>query len=627
MLFGEYLLERGKLSSSEVDLVCNIQKKSTVPIGQLAVDNKFMSLADVLSVRSNQQSTGAMFGEVAVRLDILKPRQVEALLELQKDLRPYFGELLVKNNLMSEEEFIAHLRQFKTNQAADLPETSATIVAVVDIRKESLFKLQNEFLRRGYNVITELFSPESFLNLPSLKPGFVVMDVSNRRMEKLDALMKIREARGTDEFRVLAIADKLNAGDREAAALAGITEIVPTKADPVNIVSYIHSLLAGLSDSRTGKVLLVDDSFTALKLMSHCLEKERYETYLASSGEEALSFLEKSVPDLILTDIFMPGMNGIELCKIIKNNPKTRNIPVVAVTTAKSILRLKEALEAGASDYMIKPFQHDELLARVRSHIKTKRLIDELQNSKRELLYSNEKLGEANNRKIEFLATVAHDLRTPLTSIQTYSELLGMKNVAINDQKEFVEIIRLEVMRMSGLIKNYLDISRMESAAGIYAKADVDLSAMAAYFAKIYDTMAKKKSILFTSSIKIPDLTVTGNKERLEQVLANLLDNAVKYTQPGGKITFSLSQITAENRKLAEITVSDNGIGIAPDAKQFLFKKFHYLHDGTESVNGLGLGLAICKEIVDGHGGKIELESEPDKGSTFRVTLPLGKGV
>ncbi|MBI3795236.1 MAG: response regulator [Nitrospinae bacterium] len=621
MLFGEYLLALGKLKPKDVARVCNIQEKSVLPIGKLAVDNKFMTLADVLTICSHQKKSGALFGEVAINLNILKPRQVDALLELQGELRPLFGEILVKDGLMSEAEFLEHLRSFKANELS-APRTASPIVALVDVDKQNLFRMQSELMELGFNVVAQTFGADSMASLPSMNPAFVVIDISRERQEKLSALARLRATENFGPVRLLAMSDKLDAGEREAATAAGIGEIVPSGSNPRNIVAYIHGLLSGTTSAHTGKILLVDDSQTALRLMFHCLERENYETYLAKSGEEALRILKQNIPDLVLTDIYMPGMSGVELTELIKKNPETHSVPVVAVTTAKSISKLKEALFAGAVDYIVKPFQPDELLARVRSHIKTKRLMDEMEKSKKELLITNEKLAEANNKKIEFLAMVVHDLRAPLTSIQTYSELLGMSGTSMEDQKEFVGIIKTEVTRMSGLIKNYLDVSRIESATGIHSKTEVNIGEMASYFAKIFSTIAKKKSLQFASDFKDPDMVVTGNKEKLEQVFSNLLDNAVKYTPVGGKISFELSSTKIKNKKMAKIIVSDTGVGISPDAKQYIFKKFHFLHDGSAESSGLGLGLSICREIVEWHGGTIDVISEPGEGATFQVLIP-----
>ncbi len=624
MLFGEYLVSKGRISQKDVEGICSIQKKSILPMGKLAVDNKFLSLADVFTIRAQQRQTGQKFGEVAINLNMLKPRQVDSLLELQKELRPFFGELLVSNSVMAEEEFLEELREFQRTQGGQ-SFRRAMMVALVDVEPGNIFALHNSFARLGYEVIPEAFSPDSFHALMERNPDFLVIDLSMRKEEKFKALRDIRTDYPMDGFMALALVGKLTPADKESAANAGITEFAPVTASPKNIARYVQGIFESVERERAGKLLLVDDSPTVLRLMSHFLENEGYETYLAQSGEEALKMLEKITPDMVLTDLHMPGMSGIALCRAIKQLPKTRNVPVVLVTTAKAIARLKEALDSGASDYILKPFQQDELLARVRSHIKTKRMIDELHSSRRDLLVSNEKLADANNLKTEFLATVAHDLRTPLTSIRTYSELLEMQSVPLETQKEFVGIIKNESIRMAGLIRNYLDISRMESGADMYLKQEVDLAVMANYFASVYSMMAQNKSVRFKSSVPKTPVIFMGDKDRFEQVLANLLDNAVKFTPAGGTITLELKTAGSKTKKYAEITVSDTGRGIEPGAQRYLFKKFHHLHNENQPIKGTGLGLSICKEIVERHGGKIELQSEYGKGATFRILVPLAE--
>jgi len=622
LLFGEYLVSKGAISQKDVAKICNIQLKSVKPVGKLAVDNKFLSLADIFTIRSHQRSTGQKFGEVAINLNFLKPRQVQSLLQLQKDLKPFFGELLVSNAILSEEEFLKELKAFQESQDFLKTRTNRKIV-IVDMDRENLSELKDSFNRLGHEVIAMDFAPDEFRSLMEKWPDFVILNLSKRKDEIFKVLRQARKDLPVEEFRILALMDKLTPADKHNAANAGIVEFAPANALPANIVQYAKGIFESLEMELAGKVLMVDDSQTVLRLMSFFLENEGYETYMASSGEEALAMLEKISPDLVLTDLHMPGINGIELCRRIKLTPKTRNVPVVMVTTAKAISRLNEALDSGANDYMVKPFQRDELLARVRSHIKTKRLIDELQTSRRKLLVSNEKLADANNKKTEFLSTVAHDLRTPLTSIRTYSELMGMQNVPIETQKDFVEIIKSEAIRMSGLIRNYLDISRMESGAAIYRKQEVDLAEMVNYFSRIYSKMSQNKNVDFTSTVPRHPVLLMGDKGRLEQVLANLLDNAVKFTPAGGTITLKLAVASNKAKKFAEICVSDTGQGILPEAQQFIFKKFHQMYNKFQSIEGAGLGLAICKEIVDGHGGKIELQSEYGHGATFRVLMPM----
>ncbi|MBI5178776.1 MAG: response regulator [Nitrospinae bacterium] len=622
MLFGEYLVSRGKLKSKDVEGILHIQKKSAVPIGKLAAEKKFLTLADVFTIRAHQKTTGNRFGEVAVNLDLLKPRQVDTLLDLQNVLRPFFGELLVQNNMITQEEFLEELRAFRATLGKQ-PGTLVSRIAIIDVEPARLFAMYNALTRMGYEVFPEPFSPDVVRRLMEERPQFVIVDLSSKKDDKLRALERARAEHPMDEVKILALVDKLAPADRERAQNAGIAEFAPASALAENIAQFVHGTLASAEKEKAGTVLLVDDSHTVLRLMSFFLEQERYETYLAATAEEAQALLEKVSPDLVLTDLHLPGMNGIELCRAVKQNPKTRDVPVVLVTTAKAITRLKEALDSGASDYIVKPFQQDELLARVRSHIKTKRLIDELQRSRKELLVSNEKLAEANNKKTEFLATVAHDLRTPLTSIRTYSELLGMKNTPIDAQKEFVQIIQSEAIRMAGLIKNYLDISRLESTAASHRKEEFDLAQMVEYFAKIYSTMAKNKQVKFKSSVAKGVVTLMGDKEQFEQVLSNLLDNAVKFTPAQGLITLGLTVAEKGARRFAEITVGDSGKGIPKDAQQYLFKKFHYLHNEYQPIKGTGLGLAICKEIVERHGGKIDVDSEEGKGATFRVIVPL----
>ncbi|MBI5638772.1 MAG: hybrid sensor histidine kinase/response regulator [Nitrospinae bacterium] len=622
MLFGEFLVHKGVLSAEEVDRVLLLQRKIAIPLGKLALERSLLTLADIFQIRGQQRKTDSKFGDIAIKLNLLKPRQVDSLVELQKAIKPFVGELLVREGVLGEDALLALLREFKA-QYGKPPSPHTRRIALVGLELSVMLNLKNNLTKLGHEVLTENFTVGDLRQMVEDAPDYIVLNLVENKKESLDKLKALRTKHPGFNPKMLALVAQLNPDDRERSIAAGIADFVPATAAAANIAQYIHSILDSTSREEAGKILLVDDSPTVLRLTSFYLEGSGYESLLASTGEEALAILEKVQPDLVLSDVLMPGMDGIELCRRIKLNPKTRNVPVLIITTSKEAGRMREALDSGASDYISKPFQQEELLARVRSHIRTKRLIDELQASRGELLTVNEKLAEANNRKTEFLSTVAHDLRTPLTSIRTYSELLSFPNVTIDTQKEFIGIIQNEALRMAGLIRNYLDISRVEAGSALYEKQAVDLRELAAYFAKIYATMAANKSIRFTSAIPDGPVMFLGDKEHFEQVISNLLDNAVKFTPANGAISLEMNITRKRARDYAEMLVRDTGPGIPADAQEVIFKKYHHLPSENQTIAGTGLGLAICKEIVEWHGGKISVESEPGHGAVFRVTLPM----
>ncbi len=622
MLFGEFLVHRGVLSIEEVDKVLLLQRKIAIPLGKLALERSLLTLADIFQIRGQQRKTNSKFGDIAIKLNLLKPRQVDSLVELQKAIKPFVGELLVREGVLSEDALLGWLKEFKAEYGKPTgPHTRR--IALVGLDLSVMLNLKNSLTKLGYEVLTENFTVGDLQRMLHDAPDYIVLNLVENKKESLTKLARLRAEHPSFQPKMLALVARLDPDDRERSIAAGISDFVPATAAAANIAQYIHSILDSISREEAGKILLVDDSPTILRLTSFYLEGSGYETLLASTGEEALGILEKVQPDLVLSDILMPGMDGIELCRRIKLNPKTRNVPVLIITTTKEAGRLREALDSGASDYINKPFQQEELLARVRSHIRTKRLIDELQASRNELMVVNEKLAEASTRKTEFLSTVAHDLRTPLTSIRTYSELLAFPNVTIETQKEFIGIIQSEALRMAGLIRNYLDITRVEAGSALYEKQEVDLRQLAEYFAKIYATMAANKSVRFTSVIPGKPVMFLGDKEHFEQVISNLLDNAVKFTPANGVISLEIKITRKRSRDYAEILVSDTGPGIPANALEIIFKKYHHLPSKNQPIAGTGLGLAICKEIVEWHGGKISVESEPGHGAVFRVVLPM----
>lgn len=621
MRFGEYLVSKGKLGKKDADRISVIQGKTIPPLGKLALDKKMLTLEDVSRIRTYQRQMKNMFGTVAVDLNLLSSRQVETLLDLQDDHKEPFGELLVANDFLSPSELLDELRLFRGLHKKKLG--ARYRVALLDMDRDLLQEINEAINQKGYDVVSHDFSDESLRKIVSDNPDFVIVNLVKNGNDIIESFSRVCTKKEVEALNVLAVVTSLSPEWRKKAANAGITDFTPVTASMKKIVDYMESVLKADEEVRPSRILLVDDSPTLLKFTSAILGDNGYEIDTAESGEAALEKLEKISPDLILSDVHMPGMSGVEFCRIVKSNPLLRDIPILMLTTDKKSNKIKEALDAGASDYIVKPFRNEELLARARAHIRTKILFDEIQKSKKELMAVNEKLAELNDRKTEFLATVAHDLRTPLTSIRTYAELMRMFKNKPEDQEEFLGIILAETIRMSGLINNYLDISRIDLGTGMLRCEKFDLSEIVRYFAKIYRHMAVNKGIRFETTIPDKAYIIKGDQERFPQVLSNLLDNAIKFTPNSGTISMAMSSLGRREKKYAEIVVSNTGEGISQEAEEYIFKKYHQVPQESQTIKGTGLGLAICKEIVEAHGGKIEVESNKDGVTSFRILIPL----
>jgi len=297
----------------------------------------------------------------------------------------------------------------------------------------------------------------------------------------------------------------------------------------------------------------------------------------------------------------MPDVDGFEVCSILKSDENTRKIPIIFVTAKTETVDKVKGLELGAVDYITKPFEEAEVLARVRTQIKLKTVNDE---------------------KNQFLGMAAHDLRTPLNLILMNSQLMhsGVLGELNEKQIKFFSIIESSSEFMVRLIDDLLDISKIESGKLELNLQSTDLISLVKHNVELNSVLAEEKQIelLFSYDEHLPKIMIDAHK--IEQVLNNLISNAIKFSYPQSTIEIHVTR--SENN--AVISVRDKGQGIPADELDKLFKPFEKSSvKGTEGEKSTGLGLIIVRKIVEGHQGEIWVESEVGKGATFYVSLPI----
>jgi CheY-like chemotaxis protein len=379
---------------------------------------------------------------------------------------------------------------------------------------------------------------------------------------------------------------------------------------------------------RRQTVLVADDSLTVRMEIRDLLEAHGYEVCLVRNGRECLDFLEEEMPDLVLLDLVMPEIDGIEVCKRVKSAERTMEIPVLLLTAAGDIEDKVRGLKAGAEDYLTKPFEEAELLARIASHLRIKELIyqlheeiDERKKTEFELQEAKEKAEEANRSKSDFLARMSHEIRTPMNAIIGFSELTHRTELTPK-QSDYLKGIRDSARSLLGIIDDILDFSKIEAGKLSMESVDFDLRDALDNMASMVGLRAEEKGLelLFSIDPHTPHHLI-GDSLRLGQVLINLGNNAVKFTEQGEIVVRTKLLETDGEDVCLQISVSDTGIGISAEQKKNLFQAFTQA-DGsiTRKFGGTGLGLVICKRLVEMMGGTISLESEEGKGSTFAFT-------
>ena len=362
------------------------------------------------------------------------------------------------------------------------------------------------------------------------------------------------------------------------------------------------------------KILVVDDDRLNRRLLAAILQPEGCEVIEADTGEKALELYALAPPDLVLLDVMLPGMNGFDACRELRRRYGDSAAPVIFITARAESDDVVEGLAAGGVDYLPKPIRAKEALARIQTHLQIRHLRAEQQ-----LLVGQ--LSKANATKNRLLGMAAHDLRNPLASIRGLAEFLceGVVGKLTPEQLDLVGTIHTASKQMLELVNELLDVATIDAGELKIHLELADLTEIvekSVYLANIEAT-GKQTKIEIVPHDRPPPHRIDPNKIR--QVVDNLLSNAVKFSPPGSTITVEVEAVAGS----IVVSVRDQGPGIPEADRDKLFKDFGRTSARpTGGEKSTGLGLAICRKIVDGHHGTITAENLPGRGCVFRVSLP-----
>ncbi|MBF0438245.1 MAG: hybrid sensor histidine kinase/response regulator [Magnetococcales bacterium] len=382
--------------------------------------------------------------------------------------------------------------------------------------------------------------------------------------------------------------------------------------------------------SELQKILIVDDERFNINALVNMLSHE-YKIMVAKDGEQALKAIHTEFPpDLILLDIMMPGINGLEVCRRIKADPNTESIPVIFLSSLDQTDCKTEGFHLGAVDYIVKPFSPQEVRVRVQTHLALKSLRHSLEEQvvvrTKELHSAMQEAKAAERVKSEFIARISHELRSPLNAIIAPVDILLRRATNAQDKAQ-LEGIYAAANHLFSLITGLLDFSGLENA---YEKNE-EIFNMYDWIQRIkksWSLRAERKKLVFRLQVdQVPtSMTCMGDIRRLNQAIEQLLDNAIKFTNSGTVVLSVIPVGFKSGQSVFQFGISDTGIGIPPDYLHLLFDPFTQEESSlTRKHEGMGLGLALTQRLITRLGGKLQIESTLGQGSRFFFTVAFAE--
>lgn len=384
------------------------------------------------------------------------------------------------------------------------------------------------------------------------------------------------------------------------------------------------------------KVLIAEDDPIVCRVLERLLGNWGYDFHACTSGAEALKYLvEEMDQGLALLDWMIPDMEGIEICRKIRRDYPEKNIYCILVTGRTDKSSLITGIDAGADDYIMKPIDKSELQVRLRAGERIVRSREELtmvnqhlemvvHKRTRDLEETLKEAKHASAMKSMFLANMSHEIRTPMNGIVSYVELLLHSELS-EEQREDLLTIRNCVHSLRTIINDILDLSKIEAGKLIIDHSPFNLRGALKEIRELFAPQAAEGEVNFEIELG-PDLpeSVTTDRVRIQQIITNLVGNAIKFTPKGGSVSLVLRPETRDLLKCIGVEVRDSGVGIPEEKQKAIFDSFEQGDASTtRRFGGTGLGLAICKKLCDLMGGEITLSSEVGKGSIFKVILPI----
>jgi two-component system sensor histidine kinase/response regulator len=371
------------------------------------------------------------------------------------------------------------------------------------------------------------------------------------------------------------------------------------------------------------RVLVVDYESSTRQALASVLVTAGYRVVQATDAGGVLSALGEVEPfDLVVLDYVLGGTSCITVCEAIRGLAFGADLPILVLSAQSDAVTQRQVLEAGADDFLTKPIHRGELLLRVRSLVKFRKLKLQLAASNELLTQQRDAILRVQLQKDELVEVIVHDLKNPLAAIAANAEFLTMAREMNEDVRDCSNSIASAAENMLRMVHNMLDVSRAEDASLALHPENVDLSALVQDTCSLMARRAEEKRVRLVGEAATPNLIVRADRDLLRRMLENLIDNAVRYTPNGSKVTMSA---VAGDSEIA-ISVADEGPGVPPEQREHIFEKYAQLDrniDRAQKRFGRGIGLAFVKLAVVSHGGRIWVEENLPRGSRFELRFPI----
>lgn len=474
----------------------------------------------------------------------------------------------------------------------------------------------------GHEVHTAVDGPSALATLEEFQPDLISLDVEMPDMTGFEVCEKLREREyetgKTPPIPVVFVTGNDTLKNRELGFELGALDFITKNIGQEKLVSKIQDSLAIRTPLTGLNALVVDDSDVARHVITRCLRAEGLNVIEAENGAVALKIAEERENDLdlIVTDVVMPEMNGDELCRRLRQINGLKYVPIIFISGLPEKDTILELFRAGGTDHIIKPFAKEELLAHIRAHMQVRQLNRTLESQVAEL-------SRLNKLKTDLLAITSHDLRSPLNGILATADLLDNEPDLDDTHREYVGMITESGEKLLALIGDLLDLAKIEAQTETHIDKPLSIVSVMQSLLPPFDQQASKKNIEleFHNKFENTSPNILGDESELNRIFNNLISNALKFTPQEGKVSISVEP--GQDSEIS-ISVADTGIGISQDNIPRLFDRFSGAsRPGTEGEASTGLGLSIVKDLVRRHVGRIEVESEIGKGTTFFIFFPL----